>query len=162
MMNQFSRVQLLLGHGIEKIGLILGRILSPFQQIAAGGVIIFDAGVVSGDDAVIIQLAHALHQLVEFQKAVAVNAGVGGRAAFICPHELINHTCAEAIREIEHISLQQPLRLLPVGFDKAVSGNSGKAADHIGVQQGPTCEIASHQSFCSLGAAEGSKAVSCW
>ena len=57
----------------------------------------------SGDHAVAAQLHGAAHQMLKFQIAVAVNAGIGGGAAFIAADEFGNHLFLKVVREIKHV-----------------------------------------------------------
>ena len=79
--------QLLLGEGIEEIGLILGKILCPEQKIPSGIRVFLNFHIMTGDDVVTAQLYSLVQQQPEFEMPVAFHTGVGGAAGFIAGYK---------------------------------------------------------------------------
>ncbi len=95
--------ELFLRHGIEHIALVLVCVHRLFQQPATACLVVLDAGVVPRDDAVASRLTCAGKQLVKLQKAVTVDAGVGGLSVFIGFDEPVDDLFFEAVGKIKHI-----------------------------------------------------------
>ena len=95
--------QLLLTQAGQKIGLVLGPVRRPLQQVPAGAAVLLHPGIVAGYHPVAAQLGGPLHQLAEFQMAIAQNAGVGGAALIIGIHKGVYHLFVEIVGEIEYI-----------------------------------------------------------
>ena len=93
--------QLMLGKGVEEIGLILGLIHRFAQQIPICG--LPDPGIVTGDDAIAAQRQGALQKFAEFQVPVALHAGVGGQPGLIAACKMIHYPAAEFPGEIQHV-----------------------------------------------------------
>ena len=77
--------QLFLCQIIKHITLIFSFIKAFFQQPAASGLVLLDAGVVAGDDILHPVLLRPAKQVVELHILIAVDAGVGGAARLIDP-----------------------------------------------------------------------------
>ena len=93
--------QLLLGHGVEHVALILACVQPLFQQIAP--VLLFDPGVMPGGDILAAQNPGPLHQLFKFHISVAVDAGIGGDAGPVAFNKFVHHLFGKGILEVEHI-----------------------------------------------------------
>ena len=87
--------QLLLGKIIEKIGLVLGCIPGPAEKIPAGVRIPADPGIVAGGNIVTAPVHGFLQHQTELHGAVAVDAGVGGKARLIAGDEVIDDVFPE-------------------------------------------------------------------
>ena len=73
-----------------------------FQQIPFFLPVVFDPGIVAGDHIFHALLVCILHQTVEFQIAVAVDAGVGRTAIFIDADKLLHNLLSKLRRKIRH------------------------------------------------------------
>ena len=93
--------QLLLGHGVEHVALILACVQPLFQQIAP--VLLFDPGVMPGGDILAAQNPGPLHQLFKFHISVAVDAGIGGDAGPVAFNKFVHHLFGKGILKVEHI-----------------------------------------------------------
>ena len=95
--------QLFLCQIIKHIALIFSLIKAFFQQPAASGLVLLDAGVVAGDDILHPVLLRPAEQVVELHILVAVDAGVGGAARLIDPDEFFDDFLPEIGGEIQHL-----------------------------------------------------------
>ena len=95
--------QLFLCQIIKHIALIFSFIKAFFQQPAASGLVLLDAGVVAGDDILHPVLLRPAEQVVELHILVAVDAGVGGAARLIDPDEFFDDLLPEIGGEIQHL-----------------------------------------------------------
>ena len=92
--------QLVLGHAVEKIALVLGFVQGFFQGIALP--LPFNSRIVPGSEIVKAQDPGPVQELPEFQIPVAVDAGIGRQAAFVTGGELLHHRRPKGILEVEH------------------------------------------------------------
>ena len=93
--------QLLLGHGIKYIALILCFVQGFFQEIDA--VRLFDTGIMSGHHIVTAKDFCPLKQLVKFHITIAVNAGIRSFTGLICVNETFYDILTKSFFKIEHI-----------------------------------------------------------
>ena len=94
--------ELLLGEGGENIALVLLRMKRLFEQIPAGGGVIFHPGIVAGGDGFTSQFPGLVQQSAELDGPVADHAGVWGEAGLIGGYEGVYHPGAEAGRQIQN------------------------------------------------------------
>ena len=89
--------QLVLGHHIEDIALVLGGIEGFEQKVPAGLRIIFGPGIMSRDQKITSKFFHLRKQMLKLQLPVAFNAGIGRMAMQIFIDERLDHFLAEKV-----------------------------------------------------------------
>ena len=100
---EHSVCQLLLCERIKHVALVLQRINCLTQQVTAFGFIIADLRIVAGDNVITAKLLCAHEKLVEFQIAVAVNAGVRRSAVNVSVNETVDNIALEAVGKVENV-----------------------------------------------------------
>ena len=95
--------QLFLCQIIKHIALIFSFIKAFFQQPAASGLVLLDAGVVAGDDILHPVLLRPAEQVVELHILVAVDAGIGRAAGLVDPDELVDDLLLKIGGEVQHL-----------------------------------------------------------
>ena len=101
--REHSVCQLLLCERIKHIALVLQRINCLAQQVASLCFIIADLRIVTGDNIVTAKLLCAYEELIEFQIAVAVNAGVRCSAVNVGVNETVDNVALKAVGKIENV-----------------------------------------------------------
>ena len=86
---------------VEHVALVLRLVEGLFEDVLLPCPL--DAGVVAGGDIAAAQDIGALKELVEFQIAVAVDAGVGGDAVLVGVDEAVDDAGGEFVLEVENI-----------------------------------------------------------
>ena len=102
--------ELFLREGIQHIALVLGIVHGFFEKIPPGILIKFHPRIVPGDDIIKFHFVHSLHHRIKFQKPVAVDAGIRGRAALVAVRKALHDILPEPVGEIEHIMQHPQLR----------------------------------------------------
>ena len=121
--------QLLLGHGIEHIALVLLGVW-PLQQEPAASFALLNPGIVAGHHVANAQFPGPTVHPVEFQVAVAVNAGIGCTAPLISRYKPIHDLPAEVLFEVEHVvGHPQPGRHSP-GILYILQGTAGSGTGY--------------------------------
>ena len=93
--GKFDAGKLLLRQVVEDVALVLGLVEGLFEDVLLPCPL--DAGVVAGGDIAAAQNIGALKELVEFQIAVAVDAGVGGDAVLVGVDEAVDDAGGEFV-----------------------------------------------------------------
>lgn len=99
--REHSVCQLLLCERIKHIALILQGINCLAQKIASLGFIIADLRIVAGDNVITAKLLCAHEELVEFQIAVAVNAGVRCSAVNVSVNKAVDNVAFKTVGKVE-------------------------------------------------------------
>ena len=99
--GEFDAGELLLRQVVEDVALVLGLVEGLFEDVLLPCPL--DAGVVAGGDIAAAQDIGALKELVEFQIAVAVDAGVGGDAVLVGVDEAVDDAGGEFVLEVENV-----------------------------------------------------------
>ena len=99
--GEFDAGELLLRQVVEDVALVLGLVEGLFEDVLLPCPL--DAGVVAGGDIAAAQDIGALKELVKFQIAVAVDAGVGGDAVLIGVDEAVDDAGGKFVLEVENV-----------------------------------------------------------
>ena len=91
-----------MGHGVEHIALVLLRI-RPLQEEPAASFALLNPGIVAGHHVANAQFPGPTVHPVEFQVAVAVNAGIRGTAPLISRYKPVHDLPTEVFFEVEHV-----------------------------------------------------------
>ena len=73
------------------------------KQVSAGSGITGDFGIVTGGDAVTVQLRSTFQQITEFKVTVAIYTGVGGTAAFVAADKGLQNFAAKFTAIIKYM-----------------------------------------------------------
>ena len=85
------------------IALVFIVVNGLFQEIPPRIFVKIDLRVMPRDNIIIIQLNHALKQLIKLQIAVAIDARIRRHTRFIRVHKLVDNIRFEAVGKIKHI-----------------------------------------------------------
>ena len=83
--------------------MVLQGVDSLTQQIAAFGFVVADLGIVAGNNIVAAKLLRTHEELVKFQVAVAVDAGVRRSAVNVGIDETVDNVVLEAFSKVENV-----------------------------------------------------------
>ena len=72
------------------------------QEISSGSPVLFDDGIVTGSDVVLIDFFSGGVQVVEFEVTVAFYAGIRGNSLFVGVDEALDDFLLELLSEIVH------------------------------------------------------------
>ena len=95
--------QLLLRERVEHVALVLQGVDRLTQQITAFGFIIADLRIVAGNNIVAAKLLRTHEELVKFQVAVAVDAGVWRSAVDVGIDKTVDNVVLEAFSKVENV-----------------------------------------------------------
>jgi len=71
--------------------------------VTTRGLVLADAGIVTGDEAVAAEFAHLLHEDVELDEFIALDAGVGSSALGVFVDEIVDDRLAELVLEVHDV-----------------------------------------------------------
>lgn len=116
-----------MGQGVEHVALVLAQVRRLFQEISPGSPVLFDDGIVTGSDVVLVDFFSGGVQVVEFEIAVAFHARIRGNPLFVGVDKALDDFLLEFLSEIVH----QKIDAQPIGYaDRIV--NAVQAATGLG------------------------------
>ena len=101
--------KLVLGHGVEDIGLVLGRIQPPLQKPPAPALVVLDPGIVAGHHIVKSLVVGAFPQGCKLEVAVALNAGIGRAPGLVSGDEGLYDPVGKLGRQVQNLILHPQL-----------------------------------------------------
>ena len=108
--RKFYARELLLRHGIQKIRLILVVIRRSLEQNPLCGIIILNAGIVTGRNAPAADITGTAQQRIKLDVFVAVNARIRRQAALIAGNKPVNDLFMKNIAHIKDIMINTQTR----------------------------------------------------